>query len=101
MPRNAFAEVEAAGFSPDTALAVRQSTYLNVLAARWRAAFDAARSALGVVGPYLDREELTERTRRLAEERSEVARLLQRLARDLQQGSVAARGTPAIRPART
>ena len=55
---------------------------LELLAMRWWAALDAARSALGSAGHDLGAHEVGERTRHLATERSEVTQLLQGLARD-------------------
>jgi beta-phosphoglucomutase-like phosphatase (HAD superfamily) len=55
---------------------------VDALAGRWWAAFEAAQSALRSAGRYLGAQEVGERGRRLAEERSEVVQLLQGLARD-------------------
>jgi hypothetical protein len=61
--------------------------HLDALARRWWEALEAARSALRAADPYLDGPELGEGSRRLADERSDVARLLQSLARELQADS--------------
>jgi hypothetical protein len=58
---------------------------LEVLAGLWWRAFETARSALRVAGPYLDGRELVEHSRRLVKERSEIACLLQGLGRDLKR----------------
>jgi hypothetical protein len=65
----------------------RDSSQLDALARSWCKALESARSALRAAGPYLSGEELGERSSRLAEERSNVARLLESLARDLQADS--------------
>jgi hypothetical protein len=65
----------------------RESPQLDALARSWWKALESARSALRAAGPYLSGEELGERSSRLAEERSNVARLLESLARDLQADS--------------
>lgn len=49
----------------------------------WQA-FESAHSALRVAAPCLSGKELRARSSRLAEEPSKVARLLERVARDLQ-----------------
>jgi beta-phosphoglucomutase-like phosphatase (HAD superfamily) len=54
---------------------------LDSLAIRWWAALDAARSALQSAGHYLGAQESSERTHRLAAERSETMQLLQEVAR--------------------
>ncbi len=64
-----------------------RSPHLEALAGLWRSAFETARSALRAAGPYLDAQELGAHSRRLVEERSDVARLLQGLARELQADS--------------
>jgi hypothetical protein len=60
------------------------SPQLDALARSWWKAFESAYSALRVAGPYLTARERGERSSRLAEERSKVARLLESLACDLQ-----------------
>jgi hypothetical protein len=71
----------------ETSSLTRQSQHLDALARRWWLAFETAGSALRAAGPYLGGQDLGERSRRLVEERSDVARLLQSLARDLQAES--------------
>jgi hypothetical protein len=62
----------------------RESRQLDALAGSWWQAFESAHSALLIAGRYLGGKELGERSYRLAEERSKVARLLETLAHDLQ-----------------
>jgi hypothetical protein len=66
---------------------LRESPQLDALARGWWTALESARYALRVAGPYLSGKEPGERGFRLAEERSDVARLLESLARDLQADS--------------
>jgi hypothetical protein len=49
------------------------------LVEHWLRAFETARSALSMAGPYLGPHEVGERSRRLAEERNEIAFLLRDL----------------------
>ena len=112
-PRQGTGGVITAGSSAveetETLSVTRRSPHLDALARRWSEAFETARSALRAAGPYLGAQELGERSRRLVEERSEVARLLESLARELQAHSLLAAANanaayaanPAIRPART
>jgi hypothetical protein len=88
----ALGDVEAAGFrfNGDAATVPgdrREPPQLDALARSWWKALESARSALRVAGPYLSGTELGERSALLAEERICVARLLERLARDLQANS--------------
>jgi len=88
----ALGDVEAAGFrfNGDAATVPggrREPQQLDALARSWWKALESARSALRVAGPYLSGTELGERSSRLAEERICVARLLERLARELQTNS--------------
>jgi hypothetical protein len=53
---------------------------LDALAELWRSAFETARAALSAAAPYIDGRELARWSRRLDEELSDVARLLQGLA---------------------
>jgi hypothetical protein len=80
----------------ETVSVSRQSLHLHALARAWWKAFESAQSALRAASPHLGGNELGERGRRLAEERSDVARLLESLARDLQvdSGSVRWLATP-------
>jgi hypothetical protein len=80
-------EVSALAWETETLSVRRQSPDLDALARRWWKAFESAHSALRVAAPYLSGKELRERSCRLAEERSNVAPLLQRLARELQTDS--------------
>jgi hypothetical protein len=85
----AFDDVEPAGFrfdgnATETMGGRRESPQLDALAGSWSKALESARSALRAAGPYLSGKELGERSSRLAEERSNVAQLLEGLARDLQ-----------------
>ena len=61
----------------------RQSPDLDAIAQAWWKAWEAAQSALNAGGRYLSAQELSERRRRLGEERGAVVRLLQGLTRDL------------------
>ena len=60
----------------------REPHGLDSVSVRWWAALDAARSALHAAAHELGAQELGERTRRLAAERSETIKLLQALAHD-------------------
>jgi HAD superfamily hydrolase (TIGR01509 family) len=78
-------------------VSTRQTSDLDALARRWWQAFGAARAALDVVGPVLSGQEVGERSRYLVDQRADVARLLEGLARDLHTDSwvvhwLAARG---------
>ena len=91
MPREfrALGDVEAGGFrfNGDAATVPggrREPPQLDALARSWWKALESARSALRVAGPYLSGTEIGERSALLAEERIYVARLLERLERDLQ-----------------
>jgi HAD superfamily hydrolase (TIGR01509 family) len=59
------------------------SSSLDALASQWWAALDAAQAALRAAGPCLSPEELGERGRRLAAERTEAVGQLEGLAHDL------------------
>lgn len=61
--------------------------HLDALARRWGQAFETAASALRAATPYLGGQELGERSRRLAEERSDVTLLLHGLAHELKADS--------------
>jgi hypothetical protein len=61
--------------------------HLDALARRWGRAFETAGSALRAATPYLRGQELGERSRRLADERSDVTLLLQGLAHELKADS--------------
>jgi hypothetical protein len=80
-------QVSASVWETKTLSVRRQAPHLDALARGWRRAFESAHSALRVAGPYLSGTDLGERSHRLAEERSNVARLLESLARDLQADS--------------
>jgi hypothetical protein len=56
---------------------------LDALAALWRTALDAALSALHAADPAIGRDELAERSRRLAKERSDIAAIVHAIAREL------------------
>jgi hypothetical protein len=80
-------QVSGSVWETETLHAQRKSPHLDALARAWWKAFESAHSVLRVAGPYLSGNELGERGYRLAEERSNVAQLLESLARDLQVDS--------------
>jgi hypothetical protein len=55
----------------------------EALSAQWRTALDAAQAALRTAALSLDAQEVGERGRQLADERSYTAQLLETLAREL------------------
>ncbi len=68
--------------APQTGAARQELVSLETLRTGWRAAFDAAETALQAASLYLSPEELHARSRRLAAERDPTAELLQALARE-------------------
>src|SRR5262249_53915610 len=78
----------------------QQQGSLDGLAGQWWAALDSAHSALRAAGNCLGGQELGERSRRLAQERGEIVRLLRDLGRELHTDSVLVDwlATPGVTP---
>jgi hypothetical protein len=79
--------VSAAACEPQMLHVPQPSPPVHALARAWWKAFESAQSALSAASPYLSGIELGQRLRRLGKERSEIAQLLESLARDMQADS--------------
>jgi hypothetical protein len=79
--------VSAAACEPQMLHVPQPSPPVHALARAWWKAFESAQSALSAASPYLSGIELGQRLRRLGKERSEIAQLLESLARDTQADS--------------
>lgn|SRR5262249_22321062 len=83
-PTRARSTIVASAARPSPREVRGHASSLETLAGHWWLALEAAQAALHSAALYLGGQELAERSRRLAEERNDAIRLLQRLEQDWQ-----------------